>query len=212
MRHGLMGNDGGVKSITLPWRIAAAHLREEARAMARRPVVVGVTGPVGSGKSTLARNLSDCVVGTDHYLPDYSKIEYMDRDLPRWADLDGMASDLARLREGLAAEIPVWSFQTHRREGTQRVEPRDVIVVEGIHALTPEVAGQMDLRVFVDAPTDTRWRRWEALEVSGERGWGVQAAREFFESVAEPTFARFASGYRDSAHYIVVNDGSPHQD
>jgi hypothetical protein len=61
--------------------------------------------------------------------------------------------------------------------------------------------------VYVDAPAGERWRRWEHLERSGQRGWGVEVARRFFETVAEPTFHARAAEYRASADVIVSNDG-----
>src|ERR1041384_7368915 len=79
-------------------------------------------------------------------------------------------STLAALRAGLEADIPVWSFQTHRRDGSRRIAPAPLIILEGIHALHDTIAHHLDLRIFVDAPRDTRWRRWERVERSGQRG------------------------------------------
>ena len=100
----------------------------------------------------------------------------------------------------------MWSFQTHRREGKRRVNPAPLIVIEGIHALHRRVASVLDCAVFVEASETTRWSRWEAIELAGLRGWGVEKARAHFESVAEPTFARFEEEYRRAAHVVVRND------
>jgi uridine kinase len=171
-----------------------------------RAVVVGITGPVGAGKSLLASRLSACVLSTDDYLPDYDRVPYEQRDDPAHADFDRLRADLELLRRGLPARVPVWSFQTHRREGERKVTPREVVVVEGIHALHERHSDALDLRVFVEAPPGVRWSRWERLESSGQRGWGVEVARRFFDEVAEPTFARFEARYRAAAHYVVRNE------
>ena len=189
---------------TLAWEAAPSEILAAAAAFSGR-VTIGITGPVGSGKSSLARRLSDCIVSTDDYLPDYDLVPFDSRDLPESADLAGLASHLHALKLEGGAEIPIWSFQTHRREGSRRVQAGRIIVCEGIHALHETVTPHLDLRIFVDAPATVRWSRWEDLERSGQRGWGVEAAREFFDRVAEPTFARFAPGYRTTAHYIVDN-------
>jgi uridine kinase len=177
------------------------------------PAVVGVTGPVGAGKSTLALRLSGCVVSTDHYLPDYHAVAEHLRDQPEQADLPRLVADLRRLRAGEHSSIPRWCFHEHRRVGEQSVGParaarpglRPLVVVEGLFALHETVRPALDAAVFVDAPAGVRWGRWETLERTGVRGWGVEYARAFFDNVAEPTFARYAAAYRAAADVVVVN-------
>lgn len=138
----------------------------------RAVVIVGITGPVGAGKTTLARALSSCILSTDHYLPDYERVAYEERDLPESADLPRLAADLEMLRANRAASIPRWSFHTHRREGYEVIEPAPLVVCEGIHALHGLVRPHLDVKVFVEAKRDTRWARWEAIELAGQRGMG----------------------------------------
>jgi uridine kinase len=176
-----------------------------------RPVV-GITGPAGAGKSTLAGRLaaeaSGIVVSTDEYLPDYELVPEAERDLPEHADLPLLASHLASLRAGEPAEVPVWSFHAHRRVDARVVQPPESgpVIVEGLFALHASLGDAVDLRVFVEAPAEVRWARWEAIEQRGERGLGVDAAHAFFHEVADPTYARYAPDYRAAADLIVRND------
>jgi uridine kinase len=220
---------------TVHWSQApAAVLALAADMNAPRPVI-GITGPVGAGKSTLANRIAKAfpspapagevaessrskgvssarggqlpttlIIPTDNYLPDYHTVPESTRDNPDQSDLDALAHHLALLRTGKPAHIPIWSFHTHRRTGTSEVEPASLIIIEGIHALNDRL--ELNIAVFVDAPPDTRWQRWEQLERSGQRGWGVEKARRHFEQIAEPAFTRYAQTYKSRADILVIND------
>lgn len=182
--------------------LAAARARDDR-------TVVGITGAVAAGKSTLARRLSACVVSTDHYLPDYDRTPEHLRDLPESSDLERLAQDLAELRAGRATSIPRWTFEAHARVGEQRVEPAEIVVVEGLHALHALPRTHVDVAVFVEAPQSTRWARAVERERAGDRPWPIEYLEKFFHGVAEPTFARHAEAYRGAAHFVVVNDAVP---
>lgn len=186
--------------------LAEVQRRIELRSAGDEVVIVCVSGPVGAGKTSFARGLGGVVISTDDYLPDYSSVAMHERDDPERADLELLAEHLRELTAGRAAAIPRWSFKEHRRVGHCVVEPGELVVCEGIFALHERVAAGGDVCVFVEASAEARWRRWEEIEETGERGWGAQAAREHFEGVAEPTFAKHAAGYRARADVIVVND------
>lgn len=177
------------------------------RAAAGGVAVVGITGRVGSGKSVLAARLGAAILSTDDYLPDYEAVPYHERDEPKHLDWDRLLADIAMLRSGRGARVPVWSFQTHRREGEREVGSGPVVVCEGIHGLHERVRGVLHVGVLVEAPADVRWSRWAHIEATGQRGWGVERARAFFDEVAEPTFARREAEYRAAADVIVDNSG-----
>lgn len=186
---------------------APAAIRLLASRAERAPAVIGITGPVGSGKSTLASRLSHCVVPTDAYLPDYHTLPENERDMPEHADLKLLAAHIEQLRTVGSTRIPVWSLHSHRRESWQDVVRTDApIVVEGIHAFEDRVLPHLDIAVFVEADPKTRWERWAAIESSGQRGWGVEKAKAYFDTVAEPTFAKRMHAYRARATVFVVND------
>ena len=191
----------------LDWTNAPGVLIER---LGERPGVVCIAGAVGSGKSTLAGRLAAIaearVISTDDYLPDYDQTPEHLRDEPDSARLPELAAHLAELLAGRPAEIPVWSFHEHRRTGSRRVEPAPLLVVEGIHALHPAMDPVRAIGVLVQASARTRLGRWEALESSGQRGWGVEKARAFFENVADPTFERHLHRYRARADFLVANE------
>lgn len=191
--------------VVIPFADAVSYIQMQA-ARTAQPAVVGVTGRVGAGKSTLAARLSACVLSTDNYLPDYELVPEHERDEPKHLDFTTLRANIADLTSGRSANVPVWSFHSHRREGFKSVEPSPIIVIEGIHALHATLREALHLRVFVAASPSTRWQRWEHLESTGVRGWGVAKARTFFDEVAEPTFARWEQEYLHATHVLVSND------
>lgn len=198
------------ENVTRGLDAAADEVLRRVRARGRPHTVVGITGPVGSGKSTLARMIVDalgaCLLPTDAYLPDYTTVPELERDLPEHADLDLLARNLDDLRTRRRTHVPVWSFHTHKRESLRElILDGDLIVVEGIHALDARVIHAIDIRVLVDAPSEVRWARWEQIESSGERGWGVDLARDHFQRVAEPTFHNRIDHLRRVADLVVWN-------
>jgi len=192
--------DGG--AVILSWHEASEAILAAAHARGGR-AVIGVTGAVAAGKSTLARTLSPVVVSTDHYLPDYDATPEHLRDLPESSDLARLARDLADLRAGRATRIPQWSFESHARVGELHVEPASIVVVEGLHALHETVRGHVDVAVFIETPREVRWARAVARELAGDRPWPIEYLEHFFTNVAEPTYARHADRYRDTAHFVV---------
>lgn len=209
---GAAGPGSGPGPVVVAWEGAPVAIASMVGERSGGPVVIGVGGPVGAGKSALAARLGGCVLATDDYLPDYDVVEYERRDLPESADFARLARDLASLRAGRPTRVPVWSFQTHRREGEREVNPppagahEQMIVVEGIHALHGTIRRVLDLAVFVAAGPGVRWERWAHLERTGARGWGEVVAREYFDRVAEPTFARYQQEYLASSHVVVLNE------
>ncbi|MEM1329664.1 MAG: hypothetical protein AAGG07_03790 [Planctomycetota bacterium] len=172
--------------------------------------IVAIGGPVASGKTTLARSLTQdgrgVMLSTDDYLPDYHQVPEAERDNPKHADLELLARHLLVLAQDRpVTDAPIWSFHTHARDGSKRLDPAPLVVVEGIYALQPPIRDEADLRVFIDAPREARWARWERLELDGTRGWGVEKAKRFFDTVAEPSFDRFRDQYRDAADLVVTN-------
>jgi len=168
------------------------------------PAVVGITGPMAAGKSTLAAALGGLVLSTDRYLPDYEGLAEHEWDLPAHSDLARLSEDLALLRSGAPASVPMWSFHTHSRVGEESIGPAPLIVVEGLHALAGPVRQHLDLAVLVDAPRDVRWSRCVERERTGERGWSIDYVERFFERVAEPTFNAHGRLEAARAQVIVV--------
>lgn len=126
--------------------------------------LVGIGGRGGAGKSTLAAQVPDAqIVGTDEF----------------W---DGEGFDLDRLRAevfdpllgGRIARYDAWDWEARCAGGTRTVEPRGVVVVEGVCALHRTFRDAYDVRVWVEAPYDVRLQRGVARDGEAARRTWVE--------------------------------------
>jgi len=139
------------------------------------PVLFGVAGGVAAGKSTTAEALrrhleaGGCTVqllATDAFLWPNGELEHrgltMRKGFPESYDVEGLVAALRGLRAGRVVEAPVYSHRTYDRipGDVQRLDPStDVVVVEGVNVLQPEVAAELSASVYVDA-TEADARSW----------------------------------------------------
>ena len=113
------------------------------------------------------------------------------------------------LKEGRAVEMPTYSYLTcTRQEQTVHVEPRDVVIVEGILVLNDEVLrSMMDVKVFVDADADDRLIRVIARDCI-ERGRTPKMVIDRYEAVLKPMHNRYIEPSKRHADLIVPQGGS----
>ena len=130
-------------------------------------LVIGIAGGTGSGKTTLMNNLIEkfredvTILSHDNYYKRHDDMTYEERcalnyDEPAALETDLMAVHLDQLRHGQAIDCPVYDFTQHNRSNeTIRIEPRKVIIVEGILIFeNKELRDLMDIRIFVDTDAD----------------------------------------------------------
>ena len=132
-------------------------------------LVISIAGGTGSGKTTLMKNLiaefknDVTILSHDNYYKRHDELTYEERcqlnyDEPAALETDLMAYHLDKLRHGEAIDCPVYDFTQHNRSNeTIRIEPRKVIIVEGILIFENQpLRDLMDVRIFVDTDSDVR--------------------------------------------------------
>jgi uridine kinase len=184
------------------------------------PIVLGIAGGTGSGKTTVARKIVEALpegravlVQHDWYYLDRSHLSAEARnrinfDEPTALDNAQLARDLRALKDGRAVECPAYDFATHtRRKGTVRVEPRSVVVVEGILLFAvAELREVFDLRLFVDTDDDIRLLRRIRRDVE-DRGRDIASIeRQYCDSV-RPMHQLHVEPSRRHAHLIIPEGG-----
>jgi uridine kinase len=186
----------------------------------KRVVALGVAGGTGSGKTTVANEILEAVgperiafLAQDSY---YKDIEWQSEaqllrhnfDHPDSLDLDLMSDHVEALKNGNAAEIPVYDFVRHRRQlETRRVESRPVLLVEGILLfIDPRMRSLLDFKIFVDTDSDVRLLRRLRRDIA-ERGRTVDdILRQYLETV-RPMHLEFVEPSKRYADVIVPEGG-----
>jgi uridine kinase len=185
-----------------------------------RPLVLGVAGGTGSGKTTVARAILQTVgrdriafLAQDSYYRDQAweseeQLRSHNFDHPSALDTALLVEHLGALRRGLAVEVPVYDFVQHRRSAsTARVEPRAVILVEGILLFVDrELRDLLDFKIYVDTDADVRLIRRLRRDLS-ERGRTLEdVLRQYLETV-RPMHLEFVEPSKRWADVIVPEGG-----
>lgn len=188
--------------------------------MAKR-ILVGVSGGSASGKTEVARataraltGLSALVIAEDDYYGDHGAKPDFDPsiynfDHPKSRDHALLARQLGQLRAGKAIKAPIYDFTIHRRRSdTRKIDPADVILVEGIHLFcTPELRDAFDLRVYVDAPDDIRLSRRLLRDVN-ERGRTAHSVVNQYLGTVRPMHHEWTHPGRIHADLTIRNDAA----
>jgi uridine kinase len=182
--------------------------------------IISVAGGTASGKTTLAHDLFRIggaqrvqVIPLDSYYHDQSNLSSEERAIGNYDHPDAFETKLLRhhldaLRNGHAVDAPIYNFALHCRdtERSQRVEPVDVVVVEGILALHyPELREVYSYSVFVDTDDHLRFQRRLTRDVT-ERGRTEESVHAQWTSTVHPMHVRYCAPTRDLAAEVMTGE------
>ncbi len=185
-----------------------------------RVMIIGICGGTGSGKTTVAQRILEAVgadrvvyLQQDSYYKDLSHMPLEERhtlnfDHPDAIDTDLLIAHIEELRAGRAVEQPVYDFTTHtRRPETRHIEPRPIILVEGILVFeNPRLRSLMDLKIFVDTADDIRFIRRLLRDIS-ERGRTVESVIKQYLETVRPMHLEFVEPSKRYADIIIPEGG-----
>lgn len=188
--------------------------------MKKKPVLIGITGGTGSGKSTVANAIynsfgekSICMISQDSYYKDQSHLSFEERvktnyDHPMAFDTDLLIRHLKDLIHGKSVEMPIYDFTIHNRtKETRVVEPRDIIIVEGILVLEDKrLRDLLDIKIYVDTDADIRILRRLVRDIE-ERGRSVSSVVDQYLSVVRPMHMQFTEPSKRYADLIIPEGG-----
>lgn len=186
----------------------------------KRPILIGITGGTGSGKSTVTKEIykkfnEDCIamIEQDSYYKDQSHLSMEDRiktnyDHPDAFDTALLVQHLKNLMDGEAIEKPIYDFEVHnRKKETVRVDPREIIMVEGILILQEkELRDLLDIKIYVDTDADVRIIRRMLRDIN-ERGRTVDSVINQYLNVVRPMHMQFIEPSKRYADLIIPEGG-----
>jgi uridine kinase len=184
------------------------------------PVIIGIAGGSGSGKTTVALQVRDRfprktveIIHHDSYYHDRPDLSLEERtrinyDHPSAFETGLLVQHLAQLRAGRSIQCPVYDYASHRRRAeSQGVLPADIIFVEGILVLeSPELRGQMDIRLYVDVEDDERFIRRLMRDVE-ERGRTLEGVIRQYRETVKPMHLQFVEPSKRYAQLIIPEGG-----
>ena len=178
--------------------------------------IIGIAGGTGSGKTTVVKRIAKAlpphcaaVVPLDSYYNDTTDLTPEKRaainfDHPDAFDWKLLTEHIKKLKNGEAIEQPTYSYiESNRQAETIHVEPKPVIIIEGIMALHhKKLRDMMDLKIFVDTDDDVRLIRNIRRDVV-ERGRTVDMVLDRYEKVLKPMHEQFIEPTKKFADLII---------
>ena len=186
----------------------------------KRPIFIGITGGTGSGKSTIAKEIyrqfgEECIamIEQDSYYKDQSHLSMDDRvktnyDHPNAFDNNLLVSHLESLLNGPCIQKPSYDFSIHNRiEDTTKVEPKEIVIVEGILILEdPRIRELLDIKIYVDTDADVRIIRRMVRDIN-ERGRTIESVINQYLNVVKPMHNQFTEPTKKFADIIIPEGG-----
>lgn len=184
-------------------------------------LIIGIAGGTGSGKSTVVKKIMQSLnegevvlLPQDSYYKDSSHVPPEERqsinfDHPDAFDWPLLAEHISLLKEEKSIEQPTYSYLTCTRQPeTIHIEPRNIIIVEGILALCDQgLRNQMDLKIFVDTDSDIRLIRVIRRDIK-KRGRTAEAVMKRYIEVLKPMHEQFIEPSKRYADLIIPEGGN----
>lgn len=181
--------------------------------------VVGVAGGTASGKTTIVNQIAEyfgnelVVISHDSYYKAHNEMTYEERsqlnyDHPDSFESERMANDIRDLIKGHTIEVPVYDYTIHNRsDQTVRVEPKPVIIIEGILILeNKELRDLMDAKIYVDTDADERLMRRIRRDMA-ERARSIESIMEQYSTTVKPMHEEFVEPSKKYADIIIPRGG-----
>jgi uridine kinase len=182
--------------------------------------VIGVAGGSGSGKTTVVRRIVDSLgpeqvtlLDHDRYYRDRNDLRLEERAALNYDHPDALETDLLvrhvrELKSGKPVNVPQYDFTRHARlSETETFQPRRALIVEGILVFTDAALRDlMDIKVFVDTDSDTRFIRRLQRDVA-QRGRTMDSVIDQYQNTVKPMHLEVVEPSKRYADVIIPLGG-----
>jgi uridine kinase len=182
-------------------------------------MVIGIAGGSGSGKTTVVKKIMHLfpkqdviLLSQDNYYKDISHLSADERkavnfDHPESIEFSLLETHIKELLKGHAINQPAYSYLTCARSEGKLVDPKPVIVVEGILLFSDKsLRKYFDVKLFVDASADERLIRLIRRDTV-ERGRDAIEVINRYEKTVRPMHELFIEPSKKYADIIIPQGG-----
>ncbi len=177
--------------------------------------IVGIVGGSASGKSFFAQKLkaklkNALILEMDQYYktkakqPKKKKGQRRNYDQPKAVDLKLLKKHIKQLKKHQTIDFPTYNFATGLRTGYKPVEPKQIMIIEGIFALHKSIQKHLDLKIFVHADEQLRFNRRLKRDVK-ERKVPEHIMRTRWEETVVPMYKKHIDPQKKYADIIIQN-------
>ncbi|KAM6552515.1 hypothetical protein CsatB_013277 [Cannabis sativa] len=187
-----------------------------------QPFVIGVAGGAASGKTTVCdmiiQQLHDqrvVLVNQDSFYhnltpEEHARVHEYNFDHPDAFDTEKLLASMEKLRNGQAVDIPKYDFKSYKNNQHRRVNPSDVIILEGILIFhDPRVRELMNMKIFVDTDADVRLAR-RIRRDTVEKNRDIGTVLDQYSKFVKPAFDDFILPTKKYADIIIPRGGDNH--
>ena len=186
-----------------------------------KPIIIGIAGGSASGKTSISRKLyetfektnSVVIIKEDDYYKNQDHLPMSERiktnyDHPFACDHQLLIEHLNVLISGGTIEKPTYDYVNHTRSKvTEVIKYSDVIILEGLFVLeSKEIRDLLDIKVFVDTPSDVRFIRRLLRDVK-ERERTLDSVVNQYMSTVREMHEQFIEPSKKFADVIIPEGG-----
>ncbi len=186
-----------------------------------RTIIVSVAGGSASGKTSavaeeVKENFRDAlIISMDDY---YKGKKFMDAeaekgnklnlDQPEALDIALLQKHLAQLKAGKSIKKPIYEKKKSESPTSETVEPKKVIIVEGLFSINNQLKDEGDINIFVDIGVHGRILRrlLRDIQLTGQRPADIL---KYFAQVVQPMHENYIETTKKNADLIINNEYSP---